>query len=121
MSLAGLRVPEDVAIVGFDDVSFAPLLSPALTTVRAPIEDVGRMAAEKLVAQIQGASGRHAYPVAHGVGDSPLMWLHLNEPLCAHKAFFVQLPGLFTLRFFVFLSVGFLFFFPNLSRGDKDA
>ena len=54
LSLAGLRVPEDVAIVGFDDVSFASLLSPALTTVRAPIEDVGRMAAEKLVAQIQG-------------------------------------------------------------------
>jgi len=54
LSLAGLRVPEDVAVIGFDDVPFAPLLSPALTTVRAPIEDVGRMAAEKLVAQIQG-------------------------------------------------------------------
>lgn len=44
----GLNVPKDVAVVGFDDLGFAPFLNPPLTTVRAPIEDVGRVAAEKL-------------------------------------------------------------------------
>jgi DNA-binding LacI/PurR family transcriptional regulator len=46
---AGLRVPEDVAIAGFDDSLFARILTPPLTTVRAPIEQVGREAAQQLV------------------------------------------------------------------------
>ncbi|HKJ38266.1 MAG TPA: LacI family DNA-binding transcriptional regulator [Anaerolineales bacterium] len=44
----GLSVPQDVAVVGFDDLGFAPFLNPPLTTVRAPTEEVGRLAAEKL-------------------------------------------------------------------------
>ena len=43
-----LIVPQDVAVVGFDDLGFAPFLNPPLTTVRAPTEDVGRIAAERL-------------------------------------------------------------------------
>lgn len=45
---AGLRVPEDVSVVGFDDLRLTPFLSPPLTTVRAPTEEVGRAAAEQL-------------------------------------------------------------------------
>lgn len=44
----GLRIPEDVAVIGFDDLGFAPFLNPPLTTVRAPTESVGRIAAERL-------------------------------------------------------------------------
>jgi len=51
---AGLRVPEDVAIAGFDDSLFARILTPPLTTVRAPIEQVGREAARQLVRLIRG-------------------------------------------------------------------
>jgi DNA-binding LacI/PurR family transcriptional regulator len=52
--MAGRRVPQDVAVVGFDDVPFARYLSPALTTVRAPIEQVGREAVRQLVSQLNG-------------------------------------------------------------------
>jgi LacI family transcriptional regulator len=43
-----IKVPEDVAVVGFDDLGFAPFLSPPLTTVRAPTEAVGRIATERM-------------------------------------------------------------------------
>ena len=44
----GYRVPEDVAVVGFDDLRLSAFLTPPLTTVRAPTETVGRIAAERL-------------------------------------------------------------------------
>jgi LacI family transcriptional regulator len=51
---SNLLVPNDVAVVGFDDVPFAPFLSPPLTTVRAPIEQVGVEAVKQLVRLIRG-------------------------------------------------------------------
>lgn len=44
----GYRVPEDIAVVGFDDLRLSAFLSPPLTTVRAPTETVGQIAAERL-------------------------------------------------------------------------
>lgn len=52
----GVQVPEDIAVVGFDDLGFASSLNPPLTTVRAPTESVGRMAAEKLFAVLEDRS-----------------------------------------------------------------
>lgn len=54
LKLAGRLVPEDVAVVGFDDIPFARYLSPALTTVRAPIEEVGREAVRQLTRLMNG-------------------------------------------------------------------
>jgi LacI family transcriptional regulator len=45
----GLRVPEDVAVVGFDDIQIAPLLRPALTTIRQDKLGLGAAAADSLV------------------------------------------------------------------------
>ncbi len=50
---AGIRVPEDVALVGFDDIRTSRYLLPPLTTVRAPIETAGREAIRQLVNLIQ--------------------------------------------------------------------
>ena len=44
----GVRSPDDVAVIGFDDLGFAPFLNPPLTTVRAPTERVGKIATERL-------------------------------------------------------------------------
>jgi DNA-binding LacI/PurR family transcriptional regulator len=51
---AGCRVPEQVAVAGFDDSSFARMLTPPLTTVRAPMEQVGQAAVRQLVRIIRG-------------------------------------------------------------------
>ena len=50
----GLDVPRDLSIVGFDDLPMASRVWPNLTTVRLPIRDMGRMAAEKLTAATRG-------------------------------------------------------------------
>lgn len=44
----GFRIPDDIPVVGFDDLGFAQFLNPPLTTVRAPTETVGRVATERL-------------------------------------------------------------------------
>jgi DNA-binding LacI/PurR family transcriptional regulator len=54
IKMTGRLIPQDVAVVGFDDVPFARYLSPALTTVRAPIEEIGREAVRQLVRLMNG-------------------------------------------------------------------
>ncbi|CAG7622295.1 LacI family DNA-binding transcriptional regulator [Paenibacillus allorhizosphaerae] len=49
----GLRVPDDLSVVGFDDHLFSAFMSPALTTVRRPIEEISRAGAEKLLSFIE--------------------------------------------------------------------
>ena len=52
---AGRRIPEDVAVAGFDDIPAAQLLQPPLTTVRRSELSIGRMAAELLIGRLNGA------------------------------------------------------------------
>lgn len=54
LKMVGRVIPDDVAVVGFDDVQFARYISPALTTIRAPIEEVGREAVRQLVRLLNG-------------------------------------------------------------------
>jgi len=51
---AGLRVPEDISVVGFDDISGAAFCGPGLTTVRQPLIRMGQIAARTLVELIEG-------------------------------------------------------------------
>ncbi len=54
----GVRVPEDIAVIGFDDLPFSELTAPPLTTVAQPIEEMGRTAVSFLLRQRQGTSVR---------------------------------------------------------------
>ena len=49
---AGLRVPDDVSVIGFDDVLSAPFGIPSLTTIRQPLREMGKMGAESLLNRI---------------------------------------------------------------------
>ena len=51
---AGKQVPDDVSVIGYDDSSFMSSVEPPLTTVRQPIEAMGRAAVASLLAQIRG-------------------------------------------------------------------
>ncbi len=45
----GLRVPQDMSVVGFDDLEFAGAMDPPLTTIRQPLEEMGAWAAQRLI------------------------------------------------------------------------
>jgi LacI family transcriptional regulator len=61
LRLKNIRVPQDMSVVGFDDVPQASITSPGLTTVYHPLYEMGRVAAETLLEQIEkpGLSPRH--------------------------------------------------------------
>lgn len=61
----GLRVPEDLAVIGFDDISWAEMATPPLTTVRIFKEEMGALAARRLLDLLAGAS---SVPVRSVVG-----------------------------------------------------
>jgi DNA-binding LacI/PurR family transcriptional regulator len=51
---AGRRVPEDVAVIGFDDFEISRYSDPPLTTVRQPIVDMGRTMARQMLGLVEG-------------------------------------------------------------------
>jgi LacI family transcriptional regulator len=58
---AGVRCPEDIAVVGFDDVPIAALMRPALTTMRVNIAEIGRRGVERLIGLVRaGQTGEAA-------------------------------------------------------------
>ena len=61
---AGLRVPEDVSVVGFDDIQAAAYLTPRLTTVRQPLRQMGEMAARQLLMRISNGKEKAPYLIS---------------------------------------------------------
>lgn len=55
---AGKRIPDEISVVGFDDIQAATIVEPALTTVRQPLIRMGMMAATELLASIEDANLR---------------------------------------------------------------
>ena len=50
----GLRVPEDISVVGFDDIQSAAFHNPSLTTIRQPLHKMGTIAARVLLQRVRG-------------------------------------------------------------------
>jgi LacI family transcriptional regulator len=59
----GLSVPDDISVIGFDDIELGRALNPPLTTVRVPGEEMGRVAFERLYRQITANDGDPALPL----------------------------------------------------------
>lgn len=69
-----VRVPADISVIGFDDLSFAALLNPPLTVIRRPDKEQGIVAARLLLSQLQGESSgtsqRVTLPVELSIRES---------------------------------------------------
>ncbi|MBF7073857.1 LacI family DNA-binding transcriptional regulator [Glaciecola sp. MH2013] len=48
------RIPQDISVIGFDDISYSKLMYPKLTTIRQPLEDIGRNCMRVLLEQLRG-------------------------------------------------------------------
>jgi len=60
----GLRVPEDISVVGFDDIQSAAFYNPSITTIRQPLYEMGRIAARILLERVRGqAAAPRTLPV----------------------------------------------------------
>jgi LacI family transcriptional regulator len=54
----GIRIPEDIAMVGFNDDSISKIVEPQLTTIRYPGHDIGQLAARSLIDRLRGVAGQ---------------------------------------------------------------
>ena len=50
----GYRIPDDVSVAGFDDLPFSEISTPALTTLRVPNREMGKMAVRRISEMIRG-------------------------------------------------------------------
>ncbi len=75
----GLRVPDDISIIGYDDIELAAYTVPPLTTIRQPAAEIGRRAAEILIAQIESGDVADSVALApalverESVGRAPML------------------------------------------------
>lgn len=79
----GLRIPQDVALAGFEDFRWAGLVKPGLTVVRQPGEEMGRRAAQMLFERLNGKKGpASACDARYRTGDSRV--LRLRNSRCSY-------------------------------------
>ena len=61
----GRRVPDDIAVVGYDDLGVAERTTPPLTTVRQPVDEMAERATRLLLERVDGVDGSHPDPADH--------------------------------------------------------
>lgn len=65
LSKAGLNVPEQCSVVGFDDVALSALAAPSLTTVRQPLEAMGNLAVNVIMEGVNAAQEKRDWAITH--------------------------------------------------------
>jgi LacI family transcriptional regulator len=63
----GIRIPEDISLVGFDDILATQYVDPPLTTVRVPLHEMGAMGMRQLLRVLNGEKVERVYQLAHQV------------------------------------------------------
>ncbi|MCZ9344856.1 substrate-binding domain-containing protein, partial [Streptomyces sp. TRM76130] len=58
LQAAGVHIPDDISVIGFDDIFVAELVTPGLTTVAAPLRAEGRIAVRTVLSLVNGSPGR---------------------------------------------------------------
>ncbi|NIZ59756.1 LacI family transcriptional regulator [Sedimentitalea sp. CY04] len=66
LKLRGYRIPEDFSVIGFDDIPFANNITPALTTIRQPRNQIGELAMEQLLDRLAGKDTTTLETLLHG-------------------------------------------------------
>jgi len=77
---AGKQIPEDVSVVGFDDIQAATIVQPTLTTVRQPLARMGMLAASEMLASIEDA---HLQPRC--ISIEPELVIRNSSAVCAQS------------------------------------
>src|SRR5262249_39881389 len=67
----GIRVPEDLSVVGFDDIRFSQYVRPRLTTIRSPVERLARKGVDLLVARLPDADAGPRAADAEAAAEAP--------------------------------------------------
>ena len=85
----GRRVPEDISVMGFDDIELASFVTPALSTVSQPVYEFGRKAVDLLIRMFDGEIG--TAEVLSQAGDPatapPALWSDEGSPARFRKRF----------------------------------
>jgi len=91
---AGIRIPDDISVTGCDDTDLGATQTPTLTSIRTPITDIGRAAAEQVIARLEGRPYSHSMSlpfdilIRGSVGPPPkdaLNKTYLQSPLQPRK------------------------------------
>jgi DNA-binding LacI/PurR family transcriptional regulator len=77
----GLRVPQDVSVIGFDDIPGAAFYTPSLTTVRQPLNRMGEVAAQSLLERIEG---QKEYPSEIAIEPELVVRESTAKAFCSH-------------------------------------
>jgi LacI family transcriptional regulator len=78
----GIRIPEDIAIVGFNDDAISEIIEPKLTTIRYPGHDVGELAALNLINQLLGVTSQHQAKTIIVRSDLIVRQSSIRQPVC---------------------------------------
>jgi DNA-binding LacI/PurR family transcriptional regulator len=65
LNKAGLRVPDQCSVIGFDDVAASSLCTPALTTIRQPMEAMGALAGNIVLEGVNATLEKRELPAVH--------------------------------------------------------